>query len=144
MLGDTLSNADNERDLGGDGLLDTGGGQRGAVCWGVNSVLLICSSKLLSRRDDVRDEDGGGSSASLLDGLADVAEDGETEVLLAGLLGVRSTDDLGAYTGGGEKISASEIVFIDARDAQLRFGNSIAYRSRWPVARGSYREGDTC
>jgi hypothetical protein len=40
----------------------------------------------------IRDEDGGRGSASLLDALLDIGEDGETEVLLAGLLGVR--DDL--------------------------------------------------
>lgn len=42
----------------------------------------------------IRDEDGGSGSAGLLDALLDIGEDGETEVLLAGLLGVGSTDDL--------------------------------------------------
>jgi hypothetical protein len=42
----------------------------------------------------IRDEDGSCGSASLLDTLLNVGEDGETEVLLAGLLGVGSTDDL--------------------------------------------------
>jgi hypothetical protein len=31
MLGDTLGDAHNERHLGGNGLLDTGGGERGPV-----------------------------------------------------------------------------------------------------------------
>jgi hypothetical protein len=31
MLGDTLGDAHNERHLGGDRLLDTGGGERGPV-----------------------------------------------------------------------------------------------------------------
>lgn len=44
----------------------------------------------------IRDEDGGRGSASLLDALLDIGEDGEAEVLLAGLLGVRAADDLGA------------------------------------------------
>lgn len=42
----------------------------------------------------IRDEDGGSGSAGLLDALLNIGEDGETEVLLAGLLGVGSTDDL--------------------------------------------------
>jgi len=42
----------------------------------------------------IRDEDGGRGSASLLDALLDIGEDGEAEVLLAGLLGVRAADDL--------------------------------------------------
>jgi hypothetical protein len=42
----------------------------------------------------IRNEDGGRGSASLLDALLDIGEDGEAEVLLAGLLGVRSTNDL--------------------------------------------------
>ena len=31
MLGDPFGDANNEGDLGGDGLLDTGGGERGPV-----------------------------------------------------------------------------------------------------------------
>jgi hypothetical protein len=42
----------------------------------------------------IRDEDGGRGSASFLDALLDIGEDGEAEVLLAGLLGVRAADDL--------------------------------------------------
>lgn len=42
----------------------------------------------------VRDEDGGRGSAGLLDALLDIGEDGEAEVLLAGLLGVGAADDL--------------------------------------------------
>jgi hypothetical protein len=42
----------------------------------------------------IRNEDGSCVSASLLDTLLNAGEDGETEVLLAGLLGVGSTDDL--------------------------------------------------
>lgn len=72
VLGDTLSNADNETDLSSDGLLNTGGGNRR------------------------RDEDGGGVGASLLHGIGDAGEDGLAQVLLAGLLGVGSTDNIGA------------------------------------------------
>lgn len=38
MLGDALGDADDEGDLGGNGLLDTGGGHRGAV------VVLVSTS----------------------------------------------------------------------------------------------------
>lgn len=57
----------------------------------------------------VRDEDGGCGSASLLDTLLHVGEDGEAEVLLAGLLGVGSTDDLCACA------SMSMPLLVDAR-----------------------------
>jgi hypothetical protein len=42
----------------------------------------------------VRDEDGGCGRARLPDALLDIGEDGEAEVLLAGLLGVGASDDL--------------------------------------------------
>jgi hypothetical protein len=73
MLGNTLSDADDERDLGLESLLDTGGGNGG------------------------RDEEGGRSGASLLDGFRHILEDGEVEMSRASLLGVRSTNDLGSY-----------------------------------------------
>lgn len=57
----------------------------------------------------IRDKDGGSGSAGLLDALLDIGEDGETEVLLAGLLGVGSTDDLGACA------CVSIAVSVDAR-----------------------------
>lgn len=47
----------------------------------------------------IRDEDGGGSSTGLLDGLFDARKDGLSEVSLSGLLGVCSTDDIGSYAG---------------------------------------------
>lgn len=76
MLGNTLSDTDNERDLGLNGLLDT-----------------LCG-------DGRRDEDGGSGSASLLDGIGDGCEDGLAQVCLSGLLGVGATDDLGAVLNG--------------------------------------------
>lgn len=76
VLGDTLSNADNETDLSSNSLLDTGGGERG------------------------RDEDGGGVGASLLHSIGDIGEDGLAKVLLAGLLGVGSADNVGAVLDG--------------------------------------------
>lgn len=76
VLGDTLSNADDKADLSSDGLLDTGGGERG------------------------RDEDGGGIGAGLLHGIADIGEHRLAEVLLAGLLGVGAANDVGAVLNG--------------------------------------------
>jgi hypothetical protein len=76
VLGDTLSDTDNETDLSLNGLLDTLGSDRG------------------------RDEDGGSGSASLLDSIGDGCEDGLAQVCLAGLLGVGTTDDLGAVLNG--------------------------------------------
>lgn len=45
---------------------------------------------------DVRDEETSSSGTSLLDGFTNVLEDREAEVSLTSLLGVCSTDDLGA------------------------------------------------
>lgn len=47
----------------------------------------------------IRNEDGGSSSTSLLDGLFDARKDGLAEVSLSGLLGVCSTDNIGSYAG---------------------------------------------
>lgn len=44
----------------------------------------------------IRDKDGRGRSTRLLDSIADVLEDGEAQVSLAGFLGVGSADNLGA------------------------------------------------
>ncbi len=44
----------------------------------------------------LRDEEGGGSGASLLDGVSHIGEDGKAKVLLAGLLGIRSADNVGS------------------------------------------------
>ena len=76
VLGDTLSNADDEANLSGDGLLNTGGGNRRGH------------------------EDGGGVGASLLHGIGDIGENGPAQVLLASLLGVGSTDNVGAVLDG--------------------------------------------
>lgn len=76
MLRDTLGDADNEGDLGSNGLLNTGSGDRG------------------------RDEDGRGGGSSLLDSVGDGCEDGLAQVNLASLLGVGTTDDVGAILDG--------------------------------------------
>jgi hypothetical protein len=44
----------------------------------------------------IRNEDSGGSSAGLLHGFANVGENGTVKVGRAGLLGVGTTDDIGA------------------------------------------------
>lgn len=76
VLGDTLSDTDHKGQLGLNGLLDRGGSKRRG------------------------NEDGGGVASGLLHGLGDGAEDGETEMGLAGLLGVGSSNDLGAVVNG--------------------------------------------
>ena len=92
MLGDTLSDAHNERDLSGDGLLDTSGSKRGA---GVAIFLSASPKQHLRTVYILRDEDGGGIGASLLYALSDIGEDGEAEMCLAGLLGVCASNNLG-------------------------------------------------
>jgi hypothetical protein len=90
MLGNTLSDTHDERDLGVQSLLDSGSSQRRAI------IISRMPLKDLDNRN-IRDEDGGGSGASLLDGLRDILEDGKVEMRLAGLLGVCSTNNLGSY-----------------------------------------------
>ena len=46
---------------------------------------------------DIRNEDGSGVGAGLLDTLGDIGEDGQAEMLGASLLGVGATNNLGAY-----------------------------------------------
>jgi hypothetical protein len=77
----------NQRDLSLDGLLNAGGGDGGTV--GLSDSVFVCVV-----RARLRDEDGGRGRASLPDALLDIGEDGEAEVLLAGLLGVGASDDL--------------------------------------------------
>ena len=55
------------------------------------------SSSLSVLGSRLRDEESGGIGAGLLDSIGDVGKDGQAEVCLASLLGVRTTDDLGAY-----------------------------------------------
>lgn len=83
MLRDTLSNAHNKRNLGGNGLLNTGSGN-----WG-------------------RDEDGRGSSSSLLHSIGNILEDGLAKVSLSGLLGVGTTNDIGAVLNGLGSVEGS-------------------------------------
>lgn len=45
----------------------------------------------------IRDENGGSGGTGLLHGIGDIGEDGKVEVERAGLLGVGTTDDVGAY-----------------------------------------------
>lgn len=109
VLGDTLSNADNETDLSSDGLLNTGGGNRR------------------------RDEDGGGVGASLLHSIGDAGEDGLAQVLLASLLGVGSTDNIGAVLdsllGVERALLASEALEDNlglVANAQVGVGRGVA------------------
>ena len=88
VLGDTLSDADNEADLSGDGLLDTGSGKgrtelQLALFCGFEKIVII-----------IRNEDSGSCSTGLLHGIANAAENGTVKVHRAGLLGVGTTDDI--------------------------------------------------
>ena len=122
VLRDTLGDADNKRDLGGNGLLDTGGGD-----WG-------------------RHEDGRCGSASGLDGLGDIGKDGLAQVSLSGLLGVGASDNVGAVLNGlssveGALLSGEALVddlglVVDAKVSNRR---SVGRRARrvLAAARGS-------
>lgn len=113
----------NQRDLSLDGLLNTGGGDGGTV--GLSDGLEIWWAR-------VRDEDGGRGRASLPDALLDIGEDGEAEVLLAGLLGVGASDDLCACAS--TSIAALSLVAARRLCCAIR---RVAYRTRWPAVRGS-------
>lgn len=56
----------------------------------------MSAQSIVARRINIRDEKCGGSGASLLDSVGDVLEDGEVEMRATGLLGVGSTNNLGA------------------------------------------------
>lgn len=92
MLRDAFGNADGEGDLGVEGLLDTGSSERGAI---FTFIVSKCPSALVIQRGFLRNEDGGGSSASLLNGLAHILEDGAIKMCLASLLGVCAANNLG-------------------------------------------------
>lgn len=92
MLRNAFGNADGEGDLGVEGLLDTGGSERGAI-WDL--LLATCPCTLVIQRVFLRNEDGGGSSAGLLDGLAHILEDGAIKMCLTSLLGVCAANNLG-------------------------------------------------
>lgn len=76
VLGDTLSDADNQGDLGFNALHDGSSSNRG------------------------RNKDGRGRGTSLLDTVSKASKDGEAKVSLASLLGVGTTDNLGAILEG--------------------------------------------
>lgn len=118
VLGNTLSDTDDEGNLGLDGLLNTGSSHRGTMR-GVSAVRpgLTFVSRLTG---GLRDEDGGGSGAGLLHGVGNIGEDGEAEVLLAGLLGVRAANNLGAY----DRAAMSEKGFF-RRPRAVRLGFTI-------------------
>ena len=92
MLGNAFGNAHSERNLGLEGLLDTGGSKRGAIH--KSSVSKVPKGERVGE-GSLRNEDGGGRSAGLLDGLAHIGEDGEIKMCLASLLGVCAANDLG-------------------------------------------------
>lgn len=102
MLRDTLSDADNEGNLGLNGLFDTscrhGRAMKrytladhdvlsDAILGSVCSNLWICGY--------LRNKDGRGRGASLLDGIRDVCENREAQMCGASLLGVCSANNLG-------------------------------------------------
>lgn len=70
VLGNSLSDSHNQRNLGGDSLLDTRGSDR----WG--------------------NEDGSSGSLGFLHSICHILEDGQSEVLSAGLLGVCASNNL--------------------------------------------------
>lgn len=53
------------------------------------------SVSISSEGESLRNKDSSGSRASLPHSITDSTEDWETQVLLASLLGIRATDDLG-------------------------------------------------
>jgi hypothetical protein len=117
VLGDTLSDTDNEGQLGLNGLLDRGGGKRRG------------------------DEDGGGVTSSLLHGLGNGAEDGETEMALAGLLGVGSSNDLGAVVDGLLGVEGS-LLSGEALEEHLGVGVDLQVVDGISVASDGGRSGE--
>jgi hypothetical protein len=124
VLGNTLSDTDNEANLGLNGLLDTLCGNRG------------------------RDEDGRSGSTSLLDSVGDSCEDRLAQMCLSGLLGVGTTDDLGAVLNGllgvEGTLLASEALEDDlclVVDAEVGVGGQVGGRGAAVGARGGAQDG---
>jgi hypothetical protein len=90
MLGNAFRNADNEGDFGSDGLFNTRSGNGGTIGCAVSMGIFRLHRKFCF----LRDEDSSRSGAGLLHGLADIGEDGQAEMCLAGLLGVCSSNNL--------------------------------------------------
>jgi hypothetical protein len=124
VLGNALSDTDNEANLGLNGLLDT-----------------LCSNR-------GRDEDGRSGSASLLDSVGDSCKDGLAQMCLSGLLGVGTTDDLSAVLNGllgveGTLLS-SEALEDDLGlvvDAEVGVGGQVGGRGAAVGARGGAQDG---
>lgn len=137
MLGDTLRNAHDEGDLSGDGLLDTGSGERGAVCSTISIPCVLSSTRRkqgLSPGSILRNEDGGGIGARFPHTVGNIGKDWKTKVFLAGLLGVGSTDDLCPYW----QTCQMRFLLFGAPCRVAVKGKRVAiYRSRSPVVRGN-------
>ena len=118
----------NKGNLSRDGLLNTGGSERGAD----NDRSVAGNSNVWGYQILVRDEDGRGSSTGFLHGIGDVGENGEVEVSSAGLLGVGTTDDVGACYMG-------ELMFFFSRSRR-----KDKYRRRWPARRGNWGRNEAC
>lgn len=91
-LGGHEHSPNNEGNLGSDGLLDTGSSKRRAD----QGWLVAFCDRLGQYSDIIRDEDSRSSSTGLLHGIRDVGENGAVEVSSTGLLGVGTTDNIGA------------------------------------------------
>ncbi len=135
MLRNALGDTDNEGDLGRNGFLDTSGGQRRPV-YSFSDPSSALERRTLLSLLDLRYEDGGGSGARLLDSLAHISEDGEAEMLLAGLLRVCASHDLGTY-----RKRMSDPIPRRATPRHFDLLDSVAgiiYRRRLLVRHGNY------
>lgn len=94
---------DDQGNLCLDRLLDTGSSDGWAMKQSEPPVIVATFT------ETSRDENGGRSSAGLLNGLLYVGEDGLAEMLGAGLLGVRSTNDVCACVSRVNRVPASAV-----------------------------------
>ena len=70
---------------------------------------------VVSEEGSIRDEESGGSGASLLHSIGDVLEDREVEMRLAGLLWVGTADNFCACSSGISKLRIEGIVSVAGR-----------------------------
>jgi hypothetical protein len=94
-----------------------------AASGGLDAGQIAGQARQARSRGGVRDEDGRGRCASLLDALLDGREDGLAEMLGACLLGVRAADDVRACISPSMGAGAGQ--------------GGRTYRTRWPGGRGS-------
>lgn len=92
MLRNAFGNANNEGNFGGESFFDASSGQ-----WGARGKFCLAHKAWIPRttRQDLRNKDSSSCRSGVLHSIGDIRKNREAKVLLASLLGVCATDNLG-------------------------------------------------